>query len=89
MSLTNLDQNRAIATKFEVCLSSICKHTSLLLQVHIITDETSQDVVNKLIAVLNQNLCRDKINVVYHSVTQVAKALQPYMKVLQVSMVLL
>ena len=85
MSLTNLDQHQAITKKFTVCLTSICKCTSLVLQLHIVTDERSKSKVNKVIKELKHNWCKDKIIVIYHNISQVARVMVPYMKVLEVS----
>ena len=84
ISLVNLDQHPKIARDFYVCLSSICKFTSIAITLHIVTDSKSQGKADKVVGQMKKDVCKDKIHVEYHDISFVIKELEPLISVLKV-----
>ena len=80
----NLQQHPKIARDFYVCLSSICKLTSIAITLHVVTDNKSQGKADKLVGEMRKDVCKDKVHVEYHDIGFVVKELEPLISVFKV-----
>jgi hypothetical protein len=84
ISLVNLGQHSKIVRDFHVCLSSICKYSSITVTLHIVTDSRSQEKADRVVGKLKKELCKDKVHVEYHDIGFIARELEPLMDVFKV-----
>lgn len=67
-----------------MCLSSICKLSSIAITLHLVTDSKSQGQADKVVGEMKKDVCKDKIHVEYHDISFVIKELEPMISVLKV-----
>ena len=83
MTLAKVGQTSPLAKRFKRCILSICKHSSIKLSFHIITDtlgkRTCEDTFNEAAKV-----CKSGLNVTYYDVDEVSKKVEPITKEIQV-----
>ena len=83
MTLAQVGQTSPLAKRFKQCILSICKHSSIKLSFHIITDtlgkRTCEDTFNEA-----RNVCKSGLNVTYYNVDEVSKKVEPITKEIQV-----
>lgn len=83
MILAKVGQTSPLAKRFKRCVLSICKHSSIKLSFHLITDTlgklTCEDTFNEA-----GKVCQSGINVTYYDVDKVSKKVAPITKEIQV-----
>lgn len=83
MTLAKVGQTSPLAKRFKQCLLSICKHSSIKLSFHIITDTlgklTCEDTFNEA-----GKVCKIGLNVTYYNIDEVSKKVEPITKEIQV-----
>jgi len=83
MTLAKVGQTSPLAKRFKRCILSICKHASIKLSFHIITDTlgklTCEDTFNEA-----GKVCKGGLNVTYYDVDKVSKKVEPITKEIQV-----
>lgn len=83
MTLAKVGQTSPLAKRFKRCILSICKHASIKLLFHIITDtlgkRTCEDTFNEA-----GKVCKGGLNVTYYDVDEASKKVEPITKEIQV-----
>lgn len=83
MTLAKVGQTSPLAKRFKRCILSICKHSSIKLSFHIITDKlgkhTCADTFNEA-----GKVCKSGLNVTYYDIDKVSKTVEPITKEIQV-----
>ena len=83
MTLAKVGRTSPLAKRFKQCILSICKHSSIKLSFHIITDTlgklTCEDTFNEA-----DKVCKIGLNVTYYNIDEVSSKVEPITKEIQV-----
>lgn len=83
--MVNIYQFPKVAGDFRICLTSVCKRSSISFTLHIVTDERSQEMANRAVDDVLENDCRGKVVVEYHDSDYVVQELAQIWVVFRVS----
>ena len=83
MTIVGAGQTSPLATRFKRCVLSICKHSSIKLYFHIITDTLGKGTCENTFNDAGK-VCKSGLSVTYYDVDKVSKTVEPITKEIKV-----
>ena len=83
MTIVRAGQTSPLATRFKRCVLSICKHSSIKLYFHIITDTLGKGTCENTFNDAGK-VCKSGLSVTYYDVDKVSETVEPLTKEIKV-----